>query len=126
MLGDGCVRQWDKWRTRGPHEGRRGPEETADRAEEGLRSLTARLRSPAARAASPPGRRHTEALHRGAPVPVQVNGKLRNVVKSPSGADKAELEKLARADQRIAELLADKQVVKVVVVPGRLVNFVVK
>ncbi len=59
-------------------------------------------------------------------VPVQVNGKLRNVLKSPLGLGKAELEALARADERIAELLAGKQVVKVVVVPGRLVNFVVK
>ncbi len=36
------------------------------------------------------------------------------------------LEAAARADPKIAELLAGKTVVKVIVVPGRMVNFVVK
>jgi leucyl-tRNA synthetase len=59
-------------------------------------------------------------------VPVQVNGKLRSLIRVPAAADKAEIEAAARADARIEELLADKTVVKIVVVPGRLVNFVVK
>jgi leucyl-tRNA synthetase len=59
-------------------------------------------------------------------VPVQVNGKLRSKVCVPADADGAALEAAARADERIAELLAGKQVVKSVVVPGRMVNFVVK
>ena len=59
-------------------------------------------------------------------VPVQVNGKVRAKVSVPAESDRAMLEQSARANDRIAELLADKQVLKVVVVPGRLVNFVVK
>jgi leucyl-tRNA synthetase len=59
-------------------------------------------------------------------VPVQVNGKLRARVKVPTGANAEVTEQAARDDVRIAELLVDKQVVKVVVVPGRMVNFVVK
>jgi leucyl-tRNA synthetase len=59
-------------------------------------------------------------------VPVQVNGKLRSLIRVPAGADKAEIEAAARADARIEELLAGKTIVKIVVVPGRLVNFVVK
>jgi len=59
-------------------------------------------------------------------VPVQVNGKVRAKVSVPAESDRAMLEQSARANDRIAELLADKQVVRVVVVPGRLVNFVVK
>ncbi len=59
-------------------------------------------------------------------VPVQINGKLRGKVLAPAGADKEALESLARADAKVAELLGGKTVVKVIVVPGRLVNFVVK
>jgi leucyl-tRNA synthetase len=59
-------------------------------------------------------------------VPVQVNGKLRGRVTVPADADTAALEAAATADPRIAELLAGKQVVKVVAVPGRMVNFVIR
>jgi leucyl-tRNA synthetase len=58
-------------------------------------------------------------------VPVQVNGKLRGRVTVPAGADEATLEAAARADDRVADLLAGATVRKVVVVPGRLINFVV-
>ncbi len=44
----------------------------------------------------------------------------------PADADAAAIEAAARADARIAELLAGKTIVKVIVVPGELVNFVVK
>jgi leucyl-tRNA synthetase len=59
-------------------------------------------------------------------IPVQILGKLRGKVVVPADSPADALEAAARADSRIAELLAGKQVVKVVVVPGRLVNFVVK
>jgi leucyl-tRNA synthetase len=58
-------------------------------------------------------------------VPVQVNGKVRGKVTVAAGASEAEHEEAARADARIAELLEGATVRKVVVVPGRLVNFVV-
>ena len=59
-------------------------------------------------------------------VPVQVNGKLRSRITVPTGIDKDSLETAARSDPKVTEYLNDKQVVKVVVVPGRMVNFVVK
>ncbi|MCC7084795.1 MAG: leucine--tRNA ligase [Pirellulales bacterium] len=59
-------------------------------------------------------------------VPVQVNGKLRGKVNVPAESNQAALEAAARADGKIAEQLAGKSVVKTIVVPGRLVNFVVK
>ena len=59
-------------------------------------------------------------------VPVQINGKLRSRIRVPADADRDMLEKTARLDQRIAHHLKLKQEVKVVVVPGRMVNFVVK
>lgn len=59
-------------------------------------------------------------------VPVQILGKLRSrIVVSPE-ASEAELEQAARSDPRIIELLQGKTVIKVVVVPGRMVNFVVR
>ncbi len=57
-------------------------------------------------------------------VPVQVNGKLRSRISVPSDADAKALEAAAKADPRIAELLAGKTIRKAIVVPGRLVNFV--
>ena len=48
------------------------------------------------------------------------------MIQVPADADQAALEAAARADPKIAELLAGKTVVKVIVVPGRMVNFVVK
>ncbi|MGH9482254.1 MAG: leucine--tRNA ligase [Terriglobales bacterium] len=55
---------------------------------------------------------------------VQVNGKLRARVSLPNGAGPEEQERAARAHERIAPLLAGKLPRQVVVVPGRLVNFV--
>jgi leucyl-tRNA synthetase len=59
-------------------------------------------------------------------IPVQIQGKLRGRVHVAADADKAAIEEAARTDPRITELLEGKTVVKTVVVPGRLVNFVVK
>jgi leucyl-tRNA synthetase len=59
-------------------------------------------------------------------IPVQINGKVRSKLSVPADIDSKALEAVARADARIAEHLAGKQIVKVVVVPGRLVNFVIK
>jgi leucyl-tRNA synthetase len=58
-------------------------------------------------------------------VPIQINGKLRSKVTVPAGTDRATLEKIALADPRIQELLAGKKVVKIIVVPGKLVNIVI-
>ncbi len=55
---------------------------------------------------------------------VQVIGKVRGKVTAPSGAGEKELEALARG--AVEKWLEGKTVVKVVVVPGRLVNFVVR
>jgi len=59
-------------------------------------------------------------------LPVQVNGKLRAVVRVPADADRPAMESAARENPKIAEMLAGKTVQKVVVVPGRMVNFVVR
>src|SRR5262245_14666824 len=58
-------------------------------------------------------------------VAVQVNGKVRAQVMVAAGASEADHETAARADSRVAAALDGKTVRKVVVVPGRIVNFVV-
>src|SRR5690606_6263842 len=55
-------------------------------------------------------------------VPVQIKGKVRAKILAPPDISKEELEQLALADKRVQELLAGQQVVKTIVVPGRLVN----
>jgi leucyl-tRNA synthetase len=71
---------------------------------------------------------YDEALTRDAEIeiPVQILGKLRGKVTVPAGSDQASLIAAARSEPRIAELLSGKEVVKTIVVPGKLVNFVVK
>jgi leucyl-tRNA synthetase len=58
-------------------------------------------------------------------IPVQVNGKVRSRVTVPADASRQALEDAARADAKVADLIADRTVRKVVAVPGKLVNFVV-
>jgi leucyl-tRNA synthetase len=59
-------------------------------------------------------------------VPVQFNGKLRSKIVVPANSDAAALEAAARADEQVQKNLEGKTIVKVVAVPGRMVNFVVK
>ena len=59
-------------------------------------------------------------------VPVQIGGKLRGRISVPADSDAAALETAARTDPKIAELLSGKTIIKTIVVPGRMVNFVVK
>ncbi len=59
-------------------------------------------------------------------IPVQINGKLRAKIKVPTGADAAAMQSLAESDESIKGQLDGKTIVKVVSVPGRMVNFVVK
>jgi leucyl-tRNA synthetase len=59
-------------------------------------------------------------------VVVQVNGKLRDRVQASPAASRDELEALARGQANVQAHVDGREVVKVVVVPGRLVNFVVR
>ena len=57
---------------------------------------------------------------------VQINGKLKDKLSVPNNMDKAELEKVAMDSDKVQALLEGKTVVKVVVVPNKLLNIVVK
>lgn len=59
-------------------------------------------------------------------VVVQVNGKKRAEISVSADSDTASLEAAALADENVARTIAGKTVVKIVVVPGRLINVVVR
>jgi leucyl-tRNA synthetase len=59
-------------------------------------------------------------------VPVQVNGKLRSVVTVPAEAGEDAILDAALSDEKVAALIAGKQILKKIVVPKKLVNLVVK
>jgi leucyl-tRNA synthetase len=57
---------------------------------------------------------------------VQVNGKIRDKIEADAETSKEDLEKLALQSDKVAPFIEGLQVVKTIVVPGRLVNIVVK
>ena len=59
-------------------------------------------------------------------IPVQVLGKLRGRVTVPMAATPAEMEAIAKANPDVAKFLEGKTIVKVIAVPKRMVNFVVR
>lgn len=59
------------------------------------------------------------------PLVVQVMGKKRDLIQVPAGASKAELEAYARASDKVQSYLQGNEIKKVIIVPGKLVNFVI-
>jgi leucyl-tRNA synthetase len=59
-------------------------------------------------------------------VVVQVNGKVRDKIMMPAGADEDRMKSLAMQSPKVASSIADKTVIKVVTVPDKLVNIVVR
>ena len=58
--------------------------------------------------------------------PVQFNGKMRFTVELPKSASPAEVEAFVRGYQQTAKYVGDLKIVKVIVVPGKIVNVVIK
>ena len=69
---------------------------------------------------------HSKAVENTVEVVFQVNGKVRAKASVAKDMDKAALEKLAMENERMKEFMKGMQVVKSIVVPGKLVNIVVK
>jgi leucyl-tRNA synthetase len=59
-------------------------------------------------------------------IPVQVNGKLRSVVVVPASATEDQIEQAALTDEKVRAAIGGKQIVKVIVVPSKLVNIVMR
>ena len=57
---------------------------------------------------------------------VQFNGKVRFDMQFPANADNATIEQAVRADERTAKYTDGKQIVKVIIVPKRMINIVCK
>lgn len=57
---------------------------------------------------------------------IQLNGKVKDRIMLPSGLDNKQTEESAMKDERVTVLLEGKTVVKIITVPGKLINFVVK
>ena len=57
---------------------------------------------------------------------VAFNGKTRFEIQLAADADNATIEALVRADERTAKYVEDKQIVKIIIVPKRMVNIVIK
>ncbi len=58
--------------------------------------------------------------------PVQVNGKVRSVISVPKDATKDETIAIAKADEKVNAAIVGKTIVKEIVVPGKIINIVVK
>ena len=59
-------------------------------------------------------------------IPVQVNGKLRTRVVVPADASEDHVKQAVLADEKLQAAIKGKQIVKVIVVPKKLVNIVVR
>lgn len=57
---------------------------------------------------------------------VQVNGKLRGKIKVAVEAEKDEILALAKNEDNVSKFLQDKEIVKEIFVPNKLINFVIK
>jgi leucyl-tRNA synthetase len=58
-------------------------------------------------------------------IPVQVNGKLRDLLTVPTNASQQEIEKLALASEKVKSFIEGKQIKKIIVVPKKVVNIAV-
>ncbi|MTL37837.1 leucine--tRNA ligase, partial [Turicibacter sanguinis] len=56
----------------------------------------------------------------------QVNGKLRGRIEVPATISKEEMQEVAMANENVQNFISGKEIVKVIAVPGKLVNIVVK
>jgi leucyl-tRNA synthetase len=59
-------------------------------------------------------------------LPIQVNGKLRDVVSVPAGLSEVEIEQIVMARDKVRALLDGQEVVRVIQIPDRLVNVVAR
>jgi leucyl-tRNA synthetase len=92
----------------------------ADELWEGLGNSTATLRVPW------PPYDPEYAAEDELEIPVQVNGKLRGKIRAAVNVSEDELRRMAQAEEKVAQFIDGRQVVKVIIVPQKLVNIVVK
>ena len=62
----------------------------------------------------------------GEEIGVQINGKLKSTIVIPTDADKDQVLAIAKADEKVQKAMGDKNIVKEIYVPNKIVNIVVK
>jgi leucyl-tRNA synthetase len=56
----------------------------------------------------------------------QVNGKLRAKIIAPLDSDNQKIQELAFSDESVSKHIGGKEIIKIIVVPNKLINMVVK
>jgi len=59
-------------------------------------------------------------------IPVQINGKMRGNIEVPKDSEQSVIEEMVQKDQKINQYLNNGEIIKVIYVPGRIINYVVK
>ncbi len=59
-------------------------------------------------------------------MPVQINGKVRSIINVANGLSKDEIINIAKNDEKIAAVIEGKIIIKEIVVPGKIINIVIK
>lgn len=59
-------------------------------------------------------------------IAISVNGKLRNTIKVALNTEEEVLKDLALKDEKVAKYLEGKEIVKIIIVPNKIINIVVK
>ncbi len=59
-------------------------------------------------------------------IAVQINGKVKSVIKVKRGSSSKELSKIAQNNQRISRLVTGKKILKIIAIPDKIVNIVAK
>ena len=59
-------------------------------------------------------------------MPVQINGKVRSLITAPKDASKEEVLTLVMSDEKVKAAIDGKTIVKEIVVPGKIINIVVR
>ena len=59
-------------------------------------------------------------------MPVQINGKVKCVILIPVNISKEEILEIVKKDEKVASAIDGKTIVKEIVVPGKIINIVVK
>ena len=59
-------------------------------------------------------------------MPIQINGKVKSVISVPVNASKDEILAMAKSDEKVALAIDGKALIKEIVIPGKIINIVVK
>ncbi len=59
-------------------------------------------------------------------MPVQVNGRVRFTIEVPAGADEVDIERELRSAPALASAIDGKDVIRLVIVPGKIVSIVTR